>query len=298
MNSRGVVRIKSDQHIADLRAACDYFGASKGRAQRYAGLFDEYVRGARGREHILGINESFEVVEIFRLWRDHLVHFPGLRQRIREALEGGPVVTEDEKTETASNRSRNDVFVFNIAGRLLSGGMRVISVDGIPRTGGSPATVDDIQVQVGSLVAVIECKRPRARKAMVRRVREAARGIAGRHGAVAVDCSVFIRPPNKLYECDSERDGQAHLQERLNTAYSEGKPIRVPTNIMGLILYARMPTMARLGRSPIVTQEGVPFVTSFRPGSVMALDFRSQRTQSSDPHAAAIFDALRKSGAA
>ena len=91
------------EHLAKLTAACEWLGIDRGRAARYGELTRElFEDDARSREHILGVNESCEVVELFELWENRVGNFPGLAEKIRLVFNKGPLLQEDENPRSST----------------------------------------------------------------------------------------------------------------------------------------------------------------------------------------------------
>lgn len=124
-----VSRFDYSNQVARLEAACRWGVLSRGRATQYAKLIGELFTGQpRNREHVYACNESFEITDIHRLWEPHTDRFPGIKARICEVLKSGPIVTDDERAETSTNRPRNDAFPFLLGGKLLAAGIDVLAV--------------------------------------------------------------------------------------------------------------------------------------------------------------------------
>lgn len=186
-----------------LRDACEWLGLSQGRCVNYAKLLREFnEEGKRSREHILAINESFEIIDIYALWKENLHNFSGLEKKIKASFNKGPILREDENPGKSTNQPRNDAFVYLLSGVLLRGGAKVITVDGVSLNKTSDAGNADIIIELNGIGVVIECKRPQSKNALKQRVEEACGQIDGANGIIAIDCSAFIRPPNKLFEAD------------------------------------------------------------------------------------------------
>lgn len=256
---------KKDQykeHVRSLEEACEWLGIAKGRAPDYAKLIREfYEENGRTRDHILAYNESCEITDIYRFWQPKLNEFPGLKRKIADVLGSGPVVREDEKAETSSNRPRNEAFVYYLAGWLLGADVQLVAVDGVLAEEMSGPRDSDISFVRDSEVVDIECKRPRSVNALEDRVKEARRQITkparnGRNGVIAVDCSVVIRPPEKLLEVDSPEKANKFLSTRLQELAIPGLLKEFERGILGFLLFARVPLMTRIGQSPLVPPSG------------------------------------------
>ena len=52
---------------------------------------------------MLSYFESYEVVELFKLWNQRVNDFPGLKEKIREACQKGPLLREHEMLRASSS---------------------------------------------------------------------------------------------------------------------------------------------------------------------------------------------------
>lgn len=259
---------KKDQykeHVRLLEEACEWLGIAKGRARDYTKLIEEfYEENGRTRDHILAYNESCEITDIYRFWQPKVDLFPGLKGKIADVLGSGPVLREDEKPQSSTNRPRNDAFVYYLAGWLLGAEVRLVAVDGVSAKGMSDPGDSDISLIKDSEVIDIECKRPQSENALEDRVKEARRQITqparnGRNGVIAVDCSVLIRPPEKLLEVDSPEKAHSFLSTRLQGLAIPRLLKEFERAILGVLLFARVPLMTRIGQSPLVSPNGGAF---------------------------------------
>jgi len=251
-----------DRHVRSLEDACEWLGVAKGRARDYAKLIREfYEENGRTRDHILAYNESCEITDIHRFWQRKIHQFPGLKEKIADVLGSGPVVREDEKPLRSTNRPRNDAFVYYLSGWLLGAQARVVAVDGVSFEGMADFGDSDINLIKDSKVINIECKRPQNRRALDSRVKEARRQItqsarSGRCGVIAVDCSVLVRPPEKLLEVDSPEEADSFVGTRLQGLAIPRLLKEFERTILGILLFARVPLMTRIGRSSLVSPRG------------------------------------------
>lgn len=167
-------RVHYENHLGYLSAACDWMRIDRGRAARYRKLVMEFFAcGQRSREHILAFNESCEIIDIYELWEPYINDFPHLGQKIKAVYSKGPILREDERPETSSNRPRNDAFVYVLAGKLARAGVKVISVDGIVAQGIDCEIDADITFGWDGTAIAIQCKRPQTQHAVEKRAREA-----------------------------------------------------------------------------------------------------------------------------
>jgi hypothetical protein len=260
-------------HLQSLQAACEWMNIERGRAARYGRLIREFFAdGSRSREHILAHNESWEITDIYELWEASTNNFPGLKQKIKAVFSGGPVLREDERPDTSSNRPRIDAFVYLLAGKLIRAGVKVIAIDGIAAQGISCPSDVDIAFDWNGSAIDIECKRPQTQKAVGKRLREARQKLIGqdrqdRSGIIAVDSSTFIRPPEKLLGADSAEDAERFLAQSVEKAVTPNAKTPLGTAILGFLVFARAPAMIREGYSSIISPRGNPF-TYMRPDCI------------------------------
>jgi hypothetical protein len=255
-------------HLQSLRRAYEWVGITQGRARQYKKLITEFfTQDQRSQKHILAYNESWEIIEIYELWKIPIHEFPSLKEKIRAVLSAGPILHEDERPDTSSNRSRNDAFVYLLAGKLISLGVEVSGVDGIVRQGASGHRNADITFEWKGSAIDIECKRPQTQKSLQKRVKEARQQLRDRIGIIAVDCSAFVRPLGGLLEKDSAAEAERFLASLLEKKVKPKVEKYLKTAILGFILFARAPAMTRVGQSPILSVHGNPIYT-YRTDSI------------------------------
>jgi hypothetical protein len=201
-------------------------------------------------------------VDIYRVLGSEIDRFPGLERRIAEALSSGPILVEKERIETSGNQPRNYSFVYFVAGHLLKAGIEIVAIDGILACEFQRPAEADITILCEGTFIDIECKRPQGIAALKKRVREARGQISkrsGQLGLIAVDCSLLVRPRGKLLEVDSPQRGNALISDRLEQMARQLSSQFQP-QILALILIARVPLMTRVGKSPIVSLNGEPYI--------------------------------------
>jgi hypothetical protein len=279
-------RARYEDHVSKLKQACEWLAITQGRATAYARLVTEFFEdSARTQEHILAYNESCEIVDLFELWRAHADRFPGLRRSLRDVCRKGPTLREGENPGTSSNRPRNDAFSYLVSGTLMSAGVSVVAVEGVRRSDLSGTSDADLTFMSGATCIDVECKRPQAEGALVPRMREARAQLEqpcreGRPGVVALDCSAMVRPAGTLLEYESGRSAE----ERISTLLEGLVPTLDPhltSQLLGVILVARVATMMRLGQSPILSPQG-RLVHEFRPETILTWLVASN-AQASEP---------------
>lgn len=266
-------RARYEDHVSKLRQACEWLAITQGRATTYARLVTEFFKdGARTQEHVLACNESCEIVDLFDLWRPHADRFPGLRESLREVCRKGPTLREGENPGKSSNRPRNDAFSYLVSGTLLNAGVSVVAVEGVRRTDFTGTSDADLTFMSAATCVDVECKRPQAEGALVLRMREARAqleqlGREGRPGIVALDCSAMVRPAGTLLEYESGRTAEARVSTLLQRLVPTLDP-HLTSQLLGVILVARVAAMMRLGQSPIQSPPGKS-VREFRPETIL-----------------------------
>jgi hypothetical protein len=261
------------EQVAQLAAACEWLEIDRGRAARYGKLIKEFFEDdARSPQHILAYGESCEIVDLFELWEHRITDFPGLAGKIRAVFGKGPLLREEEKPATSSNRARNDAFGYLVAGKLLSAGVPVVAVDGILARNTTCESEADVTFQWSGMLIDIECKRPQSHTALGERAKEAREQLqrpsrGGRHGAIALDCSVLVRPAGTLLESASGEVAERWLSTELERAVASRVVSHLTNSILGFLFFARVPAMTRVRRSPILTARGTP-IHDYRPDSI------------------------------
>jgi hypothetical protein len=263
-------------HVAKLVAACNWLGIDRGRAAQYTKLVREFFEdNARSKHHILAYGESCEIVDLFELWEHRATAFPGLAEKIGTACNKGALLREEEKPAAASNRARNYAFAYLVAGKLLAAGVPVIAVDGVITRDVAYESEADVTFRWDGTLIDIECKRPQSYATLVERTKEARHQIerpsrGGRHGAIALDCSVLIRPAGTLLNSDSEEAAASFISTKLEQACASKVESYLTPSIAGFLFFARVPVMSRVGRSPIVTSLAKP-IYDFRPDAISTM---------------------------
>ena len=211
-------------------------------------------------------------MDLFELWEHRVDDFPGLANRIRTVFNKGPLLREEENPGTSTNRARNDAFSYLVAGRLLAVGVPVVAIDGITSRDGNCTSEADVTFQWSGKLIDIECKRPQSYASLEERAKEARDQIqrpnrSGRHGVIALDCSVLVRRAGTLLESDSGKAAGRSVSIRLEKSIAHKVDASQTNLILGLLLFARVPVMTRGRQSPISTAEGKR-IYDFRPDSI------------------------------
>ena len=291
MANQEIQRKSTTDHILDVETACNWLGLTHGRTHQYIKLLKEFAQGHRKRENILCINESYEIVEIYQHWHNKINEFPGLYQKIKNAFLKGPILQEDEITTSSSNVARNDAFTYFLSGIFLSRKLNVTLVDGLPRINYEKSN-DDICLDFNDVRLIIECKRPQSSNAVVKRTKEGIKKIKENKGIIALDCSAFIRPADKVFESDSEAVALKYIGDLLEKYYTQAIHKLIKNNILAIIFFARVPTMTRLWQSRLTDIRGNPLATNFRPGSICNINLCTTKSNEANPFVQKIHEVL------
>ena len=261
---------KYGERLQTLQLACEWMDIKKGRALQYQKLIREfYEEDKRSREHILASNEAWEITDIYELWESSIDNFPGLEQKIKHVFKKGPILQEDERPNTSTNRPRNDAFVYLLAGKLIKSGLKVISVDSVPMQGYNSPNDADIAFDWQGSTIDIECKRPQSDRAITERIREAHQQL-NEGGIIALECSAFIRPPGHLIKADSALEAEEILNRFFENKIKGRVEAHLDSGIFGFLVFARVPAMTRVEVSPILNLRG-NHIIYIRPDSISTL---------------------------
>lgn len=251
-------------YVRKLQVACDALGIDRGRAKKYIRLMTDYRDGARSGEHLLAVNESTEVCDIYDHWESHLENFPGLRHKIVQSLQKGPILREHEDPGKSTNRPRNTSFVFLLSGLFLTRGLNVVCVEGLRRAGVDCHTDGDFTCRWQHRLVDIQAKRPQSLARLDERVKQAVSQIetTGRPdqlGIVAVDCSAVMRPAFKVLEDTTAASAFDRIQKELRGRFAPRVQAHITPQTCGYVLVARVPTRVQ-EESRILGPSGSPFV--------------------------------------
>lgn len=266
-----------EKHLQHLQQACEWAGIKQGRVLEYSRRLREFWEGRRcEREYLSAVYESSEITKVFDLWGSSESDFPGLKENIARAFEKGPVIGHDELPGGSSGRSRNNLFVYMMAGELLRGGVEVLSIDDQPRRGCPCQGPADIVLLWQDETVNVECKRPQKHDTMSKEAGRAYRQIkksdrGGRPALIAVDCSLFARPRDPLLESNSAAEAWNLLADRLKELLGFMQIASDPPEptLVGVLLRASAPAKIRQGISPILSPNGEPF-RHYRPDHISA----------------------------
>lgn len=127
-------RVLNKNDYADLlNQACKWLEVDKGRAKNYIRIIKEcetLENHEFSQEHILGHNESWEIVDIYELWKEHADNFLGIDKKIKRVFKKGTILRENEiDTEGVKSSSihRNNAFTYFLAGKSTTTGIQAVS---------------------------------------------------------------------------------------------------------------------------------------------------------------------------
>ncbi len=239
--------IPIDEQIRHLDEACDWLNVEKGRAAQYKTLLEQYRDETdESEDSFMACFESFDLCDIYQLWRRNAEQFPGLKEKLKKIFEYGPLLVDHENvSKGGSVQSRNDAFAAIIAGRLLEAGLEVVQVEGCPREDIKICSTADCTFKQSRELVNVECKRVHSRKNWLDRANAGKKQIrkSGKKGIVALDCSVLIRPKDMVYSSDNTLDATKEFSHWLEESIYPKACQILSSNVFGLMLYVRVPTL-------------------------------------------------------
>ena len=238
-----------DQYIRNLDEVCCWLGVTKGRATQCKKCLEEVRDGSAIRdEHLMACFEACDLVEIFGLWRENVECFPRLKEKLKRIFEKGPLLVDYERADSV--QSRNNAFSAIIAGRLLEAQLDVVQVEECRKENTKITTTADCTIKLKRELVNVECKRLHSLKNWMDRVEHAKKQIkkAEKKGIVALDCSILIRPEETVYPSNNAvLAAEEHLDWLEHNIYESASCI-LSSKVIGLMLYARVPTMIETPR--------------------------------------------------
>ena len=235
------------EYLRDLAEACQWLDIDRGRAWELARHLKRFHEGeSLNDEQLLAYFESYDIVEIYRLWHQDVEQFPGLIDKIRNVAKKGPTLSDGENPDESTNRPRNDSFSILLAGGFHSAGIPVRQVEGISREGFENNATGDFSFAWHDSLINVECKRPRSRDQLVKNAKKAKKQIvkSRRSGIVALDCSVLIRPNGTVFSNTSDISAEDQFSTWLaQEIYPRVKGVFFSSGVLGLILYCRVPVL-------------------------------------------------------
>ena len=267
-NANLLSSIDTVNQIRLIEEACAWASISQGRATRYAGLLRELLQeNKRSPEHLLAWHESSDVTEMYSLWCMKTDLFPGLKDRICAALRDGPVLSVEENS-SSTNRARNDVFNYLLAGRLLVAGLDLLAVDECRHVSETTRWRGDITLSQQDTVFDIQCKRPWGRNSLIGNIKKARKQITTTadpaQGIIAVDLSRCIHPTDTLLSASSDREASDRVHNMVLQVLSPEvyRLVGEQPKIMGLIAFASIPVgVASL--SSVLRSDGTPYKNQY-----------------------------------
>ncbi|MCY4095724.1 MAG: hypothetical protein OXG05_11450 [Gammaproteobacteria bacterium] len=236
-----------DEYLKDLDSACTWLNIEQGRAAEYRQLLEE-SRGmsALGEDQLLAYFESLDLVETFLLWGSRVNQFPKLKEKIRQIYRKGPLLRRDEYPSSNPNQFRNNAFPILLAGRFLVAGIPVNHVDELYKKGFNGTSSADFIFSWNSSPTHVQCKRPFSKERLVERAKEARNQIknSGRNGIVALDCSLLIYDNDVVFRNADETFAVEYCSNfMVNELFPKVQIVLSHKNVLGLILYSRVPSM-------------------------------------------------------
>lgn len=228
----------------NLQTICDTLEIKYGRIVDLKRLlenrnfrFDEQLK-----QQEFAVNEAWEIVSIYDYWHAHWDNFENLQERITRIFRTGPTHSEFERTDSNTNRPRNDGFAYLLAGKLIIGGISVISVDGLPRKGSDYASNADIIINLSDKLVRVECKRIFQINNLAQRIKEGCKQIieSGHEGAVSIDCSRIVRNSWHHLVASDSVNAEKYLFKTVHDLVSPHLD-QVDGDKVGLIAFARVP---------------------------------------------------------
>lgn len=239
--------IPIDEQIRHLDEACDWLNVEKGRAAQYKTLLEQYRDETdESEDSFMACFESFDLCDIYLLWRGNAEQFTGLKEKLKKIFEQGPLLTDHEKVgDGGSVRSRNNAFAAVIAGRLLEAALDLVQVEGCRKKSVKAPSSADCTFQLKSKLFNVECKRLLSRINWFARVNAGKKQIqrSKKRGIVALDCSVLIRPKDTVYSSDNAIEATNEFSQWLEESIYPRACKILSANVFGLMLYARVPTL-------------------------------------------------------
>ena len=247
--STSISKITSvNDYLKKLDRACRWVNIKRGRALEYGRILNKFSqRDTLENTELMAYFESLDLVELYTLWYDYASRFPNLNEGIRKVFEKGRLLSDEERVGSSGHRSRNDSFSYQMAGRFLSSGISVLSVETYSRDNVDESADSDFSFSWKGSVTHVQCKRLRSNSQLEKRVGEAKDQVVDsrRFGLIAIDCSLLYRPPEMVYENKLPTQLKLACSNWLqNDIWNEVYP-RVVENrlVLGMILYCRFPAM-------------------------------------------------------
>lgn len=259
-----------------ISEALKWMGIEHGRATEYRRLCEEFAKGKTSRMHFFIYNESCEIIDIYSAWKDKIVNFPGLEAKIRAVFVKGHVLREMENHKTSSNRSRNDAFVYVVAGKLLHvPNVTLLSVDSIPNRTIQEAMTEnlsnDIVMRLNGLIVKVECKRPMKAVSLNGNVKKAVKQLEKDKdcaGIVAADLSRSIREDYQYLEASVVRKASDFISSEVQKLLMPYARAFKGENLLGFIGFARVPLVTPV-QSAILQSDGQPYAWQVRINSAL-----------------------------
>ncbi|MYF53508.1 MAG: hypothetical protein F4039_07765 [Gammaproteobacteria bacterium] len=199
-----------EEVVAELTEACKFFGVKQGRAIIILKLLQSFKsEKTHSEQQSLAYFEALGLNSLYRLWRKHASQCLELRNRLCCIFEEASPLSKDELDRGKIYKARSDTFVFTLAGRLMWGGIEVISVeefqyhaDGHFEQTENKQEQPDIRFLWYQQSVVVEGKRVRSPLQIEKRVKDAIDQIETKqqYGVVAIDYPPLLQLEQPIIE--------------------------------------------------------------------------------------------------
>lgn len=239
----------SDEFFQDLKEACQWVNVKSGRATHYLKAISTFEQEECLTADLeMPVYECFDLVEIYRVWREKVEFFPGLKQLIGRIFKKGRDLTDEHDSQKSADHSRNNAFSVLMAGRFQQAGYCLLQVEQFNSTSSKIQSTADFTLERNGLKINVECKRPTRFENIAELAKQASGQItkSNLNGVIALDCSLCIRPRHHVFEdvgvVPASKQFLDWMQDHI---VKELKPAILP-KLMGIILYCRVPTITPL----------------------------------------------------
>ncbi len=260
-----------------IKEICKWSGSNKGRLIEYQKILDQFhPPKIPSNELLICVADIIDIVEVWEFWRENEDDFPGIKKKVCNVINEGPTIADDENPQISDNKTRNDLFVYLLAGKLITAGIEVISIDGIPNKSNTQMGHGDLIVRWETKEFIIECKRPQKETS----IRSNAKGAriqiekSGKQGLLALDCSKPLRPNESLLDFSDNQAAQNYLLDRMENEITPLVKSQFRQSVLGAFLMISVPGVKKVGQSTILNNKGIP-LTEFKPFRVSTILFVS-----------------------
>ena len=236
----------SDEFFQDMKEACRWVKVQSGRATHYLKAINTFKQEECLTADLeMLVYECFDLVEIYRVWREKVGCFPGLKQLIERIFKKGSDLTDEHDSQKSADHSRNHAFSVLMAGRFQQAGFCLLQVEQHNSSSSKIQSNADFTLERNGLKINVECKRPTKFENIAELAKQASGQItkSNLNGVIALDCSLCIRPRHHVFENIGVVPASTQFLDWMQDfVVKELKPAILP-EIMGIILYCRVPTI-------------------------------------------------------